>query len=60
MNLDYSMIDQINAHKTEQEEAEWEELKATYKQAGELEAKIMVSLIAASSLIATFILETPH
>lgn len=58
MNLDFSLIDQINRHQSERNE--WEELKAAYKQAGELEAKIMVGLIAASSLIATFILETPH
>lgn len=58
MNLNYDLIDQINRHQSER--SEWEELKAAYKQAGELEAKIMVSLIAASSLIATFILETPH
>ncbi len=58
MKLDYSMVDQINRHQSER--SEWEELKESYKKAGELEAKIMVSLIAASSLIATFILETPH
>lgn len=58
MNLDYSLIDQINKHQSEKED--WEELKAAYKQAGKLEAKIICTVIAAAFIIATFVLETPH
>lgn len=58
MNIDYSLIDQINQH--QKERSEWEELKAAYKQAGELEAKIICTVIAAAFIIATFVLETPH
>lgn len=58
MNLDFSLVDQINRHQTER--SEWEELKAAYKQAGELEAKIMVGLVGTILIIAALCLETPH
>lgn len=58
MNLDFSLVDQINRHQTER--SEWEELKESYKKAGELEAKIMVGLVGVVLMITAFCLETPH
>ncbi len=58
MNLDFSLVDQINRHQSER--SEWEELKNAYKKAGELEAKIMVGLIGTILMLAAFCLETPH
>lgn len=56
--LDFTLVDQINRHQAER--TEWEELKAAYKQAGELEAKIMVGLVGTIVMITAFCCEVPH
>lgn len=58
--LDFSLWDQIERHREESKQAEWELTKEAYKRAGELEARIICTGIAVAFIIATFCLETPH
>lgn len=58
--LDWSLADQIDQHRKEQAEAEWQEKVDAAKKAGNLEAKIIFWLMAGLLTIAALIMETPH
>ena len=60
VNLDYSLIDQIDKHRQEAAEAEWREKVDRAKASGSLQARIQAAAIVMIVLLALILIPAPY
>lgn len=58
-DLDYSLIDQIERHRSEIAAAEWQEKVTRAKRIGSLQARIEVAVVVAITLLAWILIPDP-